>query len=164
MQNETTTTAILPDRGDSVQRSQSNISQDARLTINVSSPSPIMIPLAPLLRILLLFIALLATRALAQSGPIGWTAVPFNPPALPLAVRSPYLNSWLAQGSNSGALNNLWSNLWTIGAVCVFSCFGYECWKGGGGYRICGTAALRIGITFTRNLFSMTDEVIFHAI
>ncbi|EJC98554.1 DUF1793-domain-containing protein [Fomitiporia mediterranea MF3/22] len=49
---------------------------------------------------LLLLVILLALRAWAQSGPTSWTASPFNPPALPLAVRSPYLNVWLTQGND----------------------------------------------------------------
>ncbi|EJC98576.1 uncharacterized protein FOMMEDRAFT_170841 [Fomitiporia mediterranea MF3/22] len=48
----------------------------------------------------LLLLIILALRVQTQSGPSNWTASPFNPPALPLAVRSPYLNVWLAQGND----------------------------------------------------------------
>lgn len=41
-----------------------------------------------------------------------WTAEPFNPPAFPLAVRTPYLSCWLAQG-NQTALNDAWPTFWT---------------------------------------------------
>lgn len=44
----------------------------------------------------------------AQQGPTAWTASPFNPPSLPLAVKSPYLNAWAPLGNNSAAVNNAW--------------------------------------------------------
>lgn len=46
-------------------------------------------------------------------GPIAWTAYPFSPPALPLAVRNPYLSTWLPQGNNPAALGASWSRFWT---------------------------------------------------
>lgn len=42
-----------------------------------------------------------------------WTASPFNPPALPLAVRSPYLNTWLQQGPNPAPASAFWPGTWT---------------------------------------------------
>ncbi|KAF9464433.1 DUF1793-domain-containing protein [Collybia nuda] len=43
---------------------------------------------------------------------ITWTATPFNPPSIPLAVRTPYLSAWLPQGSGA-ALNDAWPTFWT---------------------------------------------------
>lgn len=47
---------------------------------------------------------------------LNWTAQPFNPPSIPLAVKTPYLSAWLAQGSGA-ALNDDWPRFWT-GSVC----------------------------------------------
>ncbi|KAI9066729.1 hypothetical protein FKP32DRAFT_1673575 [Trametes sanguinea] len=41
-----------------------------------------------------------------------WTAKPFNPASVPLAVRSPYLSAWLDQGQGT-ALNDAWPSFWT---------------------------------------------------
>ncbi|KAJ3971497.1 hypothetical protein EV361DRAFT_799932 [Lentinula raphanica] len=41
-----------------------------------------------------------------------WTSTPFNPPSIPLAVRTPYLSCWLPQGSGA-ALNSVWPEFWT---------------------------------------------------
>lgn len=41
-----------------------------------------------------------------------WTATPFNPAAIPLAVRTPYLSAWLPQGTGA-ALNDVWPTFWT---------------------------------------------------
>ncbi|KAF8351347.1 DUF1793-domain-containing protein [Amanita rubescens] len=41
-----------------------------------------------------------------------WTATPFNPAAIPLAVRTPYLSAWLPQGAGA-ALNDVWPTFWT---------------------------------------------------
>ncbi|KAJ7781099.1 hypothetical protein B0H16DRAFT_1710344 [Mycena metata] len=43
---------------------------------------------------------------------ISWTATPFNPSSIPLAVRTPYLSAWLAQGEGA-ALNDAWATFWT---------------------------------------------------
>jgi len=45
-------------------------------------------------------------------GNVTWTATPFNPASVPLAVRTPYLSAWLPQGRGS-ALNDGWSTFWT---------------------------------------------------
>lgn len=45
-------------------------------------------------------------------GAVNWTVTPFNPPAIPLAVRTPYLSAWLMQGEGA-ALNEAWSAFWT---------------------------------------------------
>ncbi|PAV15279.1 hypothetical protein PNOK_0904000 [Pyrrhoderma noxium] len=42
----------------------------------------------------------------------GWNPEPFNPPNLPLAVKSPYVNCWLPQGPRSATINNLWPQIW----------------------------------------------------
>ncbi|KAK7754712.1 hypothetical protein SLS62_003270 [Diatrype stigma] len=55
-------------------------------------------------------VALTAGIASAES-----TFSPTRPPSIPLAVRSPYLNSWLNAGSdggNGGYLAGEWSNFW----------------------------------------------------
>ncbi|PIL37079.1 hypothetical protein GSI_00771 [Ganoderma sinense ZZ0214-1] len=43
---------------------------------------------------------------------VTWTATPFNPASVPLAVRTPYLSAWLAQGAGT-ALNDAWPTFWT---------------------------------------------------
>ncbi|KAJ7356633.1 hypothetical protein DFH08DRAFT_770718 [Mycena albidolilacea] len=52
--------------------------------------------------------AAFALQALAAPS---WTSTPFNPPSIPLAVRSPYLNTWLPQGQGV-ALNDAWPSFW----------------------------------------------------
>ncbi|KAF8595372.1 DUF1793-domain-containing protein [Ceratobasidium sp. AG-I] len=42
-----------------------------------------------------------------------WQSTPFNPPAIPLAVRSPYLSAWLQGGDSGGRLNGQWPTFWT---------------------------------------------------
>jgi len=37
-----------------------------------------------------------------------WKSNPFVPPAIPLAVKSPYLQTWLQQGAVEGSLNSGW--------------------------------------------------------
>lgn len=54
---------------------------------------------------------------------VSWTATPFNPASVPLAVRSPYLSAWLNQGSGT-ALNADWPRFWT-GSVCLSHVFGH---------------------------------------
>ncbi|KAF8639975.1 hypothetical protein AX17_001222 [Amanita inopinata Kibby_2008] len=49
---------------------------------------------------------------LAAVRAISWTAQPFNPAAIPLAVRTPYLSAWLQQGTGA-ALNDVWPTFWT---------------------------------------------------
>ncbi|KAL5494579.1 hypothetical protein ACEPAI_40 [Sanghuangporus weigelae] len=75
--------------------------------------------LPSLLCIPFLLISLLTSTVfvLAQNGPTDWTSSPFNAPALPLAVKSPYLNTWLQQGNRPASLDTSWPNLWTIAAI-----------------------------------------------
>ncbi|KAJ7228524.1 hypothetical protein GGX14DRAFT_554614 [Mycena pura] len=63
------------------------------------------------MRLLSLACACLLPLATLVQG-IGWTATPFNPSAIPLAVRSPYLSTWLPQGAGA-ALNDVWATFWT---------------------------------------------------
>ncbi|KLO08590.1 DUF1793-domain-containing protein [Schizopora paradoxa] len=49
-----------------------------------------------------------STRPLVQA--VVWT--PFDPVALPLAVKSPYLNVWLPQGNNAQPISNTWPFHW----------------------------------------------------
>ncbi|EJD43842.1 DUF1793-domain-containing protein [Auricularia subglabra TFB-10046 SS5] len=55
----------------------------------------------------LLPVLLTASAALAA-----WTSTPFSPPSVPLAVRTPYLSTWLPQGKGT-ALNDRWPEFWT---------------------------------------------------
>ncbi|KAJ7924394.1 hypothetical protein B0H13DRAFT_1192380 [Mycena leptocephala] len=85
--------------------------------------------------------ALYALQALAAPS---WTATPFNPPSIPLAVRSPYLNAWLQQGQGV-ALNDAWPTFWA-GQV--------NAWVGlvkvdGTSYSFLGTPAVT-GSTYTK--------------
>lgn len=52
-----------------------------------------------------------------------WKATPFNPPSVPLAVRSPYLSCWLNQKGGGQQLteNNEWPTFWT-GTVRTRGC------------------------------------------
>ncbi|KAJ6520970.1 hypothetical protein DFH09DRAFT_1251159 [Mycena vulgaris] len=52
--------------------------------------------------------ALYALQALAATS---WSATPFNPPSIPLAVRTPYLSAWLPQGQGV-PLNGAWPTFW----------------------------------------------------
>ena len=65
---------------------------------------------------ILLSIIAQSTLVLAQTGP-PWIARPFNPPALPLAVRSPYVNAWHPQGNGPSAINTNWPQMWPINNV-----------------------------------------------
>lgn len=60
----------------------------------------------------LLAIGLLVISAIPSTQAASWTATPFNPASVPLAVRSPYLSCWLAQGAGT-ALNGAWPTFWT---------------------------------------------------
>lgn len=51
---------------------------------------------------------------------ISWTASPFNPASIPLAVRTPYLSAWLPQGAGV-AVNQAWPQFWASGVrSCLF--------------------------------------------
>lgn len=72
---------------------------------------------------------------------VTWTATPFNPAAVPLAVRSPYLSAWLPQGSGT-PLNGAWPTFWTGSVsdasmmsepILTVSSIVSDCWLG----RIC---------------------------
>lgn len=68
---------------------------------------------------LLLFFFSCISGVLSQTP--GQILEPFNPPSLPLIVKSPYLNSWLYQGSQSGQVNELWPHIWdeAAGVSCT---------------------------------------------
>lgn len=66
----------------------------------------------PLYTHILLALVAQVAPVFAQTGPTQWTANPFNPPSYPLAVRSPYLNSWIPQGNGPAALNTVWPQHW----------------------------------------------------
>ncbi|KAG8714064.1 hypothetical protein FRC08_012425 [Ceratobasidium sp. 394] len=54
-----------------------------------------------------------SNAAVAPRQSTTWTSTPFNPPAIPLALRSPYLSAWLQGGSGGGKLNGQWPTFWT---------------------------------------------------
>ncbi|KAJ7068407.1 DUF1793-domain-containing protein [Mycena amicta] len=56
--------------------------------------------------------SLAALCLLPLSTALSWTATPFNPSSIPLAVRTPYLSTWLPQGAGA-ALNDVWPTFWT---------------------------------------------------
>ncbi|KAL1665396.1 hypothetical protein GGF50DRAFT_126410 [Schizophyllum commune] len=66
---------------------------------------------------LLLYAPALASL-LTLANAYNWTASPINPPALPLAVRTPYLSAWLPQGTDGAgsgrALNDGWPTFWRL--------------------------------------------------
>lgn len=63
----------------------------------------------------LFFCGLAVAPVASQLRPISWSATPFSPPAYPLAVRSPYLNTWLPQGFGPTQFNvHTWPNHWNI--------------------------------------------------
>ena len=68
--------------------------------------------------VFLVQLAKLILQVAGQNGP-PWPATPFNPSALPLAVRSPYLNTWLPQGTNPPQINNYWARFWSVNQVRV---------------------------------------------
>ncbi|KAJ4287091.1 hypothetical protein N0V88_007785 [Collariella sp. IMI 366227] len=53
---------------------------------------------------------------MATNSASGSTFTPARPPAVPLAVRSPYLNAWL-QGGSGGVLPGSWPRHWTGGIL-----------------------------------------------
>jgi hypothetical protein len=53
----------------------------------------------------------LALALASLSSALSWDATPFNPASVPLAVRSPYLSTWLPQGGGA-ALNGAWPTHW----------------------------------------------------
>lgn len=53
----------------------------------------------------------LAAALAATANAVSWTATPFNPASVPLAVRTPYLHAWLPQGAGN-ALNDAWPQFW----------------------------------------------------
>lgn len=55
-------------------------------------------------------------------GAVTWSATPFNPHSVPLAVRTPYVSAWLAQGSGT-ALNDAWPTFWTGSVSAFLTCF-----------------------------------------
>ncbi|KAL1676966.1 DUF1793-domain-containing protein [Schizophyllum commune] len=66
----------------------------------------------------LLSYALAVANLLTLANAYNWTASPINPPALPLAVRTPYLSVWLPQGTDGAgsrrALNDEWPTFWRL--------------------------------------------------
>ncbi|EIW62031.1 DUF1793-domain-containing protein [Trametes versicolor FP-101664 SS1] len=73
------------------------------------------------------------------------TATPFIPPAVPLAVRSPYLSAWLNQGKGN-ALNNVWPSFWS-GTILGWAGFAKV---DGVAYGWLGTPGLPAGVNSTK--------------
>lgn len=69
---------------------------------------------------------LLGHLVIAQS-----TFTPARPPSIPLAVKSPYLSTWLPVGSDGGTLPGEWPSFYTYVVT--------------GPYRHCGVLTARIG-------------------
>ncbi|KAF7352670.1 DUF1793-domain-containing protein [Mycena venus] len=70
----------------------------------------------------LLHVASLLLLAISSTvHALSWTATPFNPSSIPLAVRTPYLSAWLPQGAGA-ALNDAWATFWT-GAIVGWAGF-----------------------------------------
>ncbi|PIL29028.1 hypothetical protein GSI_09076 [Ganoderma sinense ZZ0214-1] len=67
------------------------------------------------------FASLVAASAFGV-GAITWSATPFTPAAVPLAVRSPYLSAWLPQGAGN-ALNDIWPQFWTGNSILGWAGF-----------------------------------------
>ena len=67
--------------------------------------------LLQLLPLIQLFIV--APFAIAQN----WTANPFNPPTIPLAVKTPYLQTWSRQGGVNDSLISAWPSFRDSGSV-----------------------------------------------
>ncbi|EJC98591.1 DUF1793-domain-containing protein [Fomitiporia mediterranea MF3/22] len=105
-------------------------------------------------------IALCLEGTFAQNGPSAWTASPFTPPAWPLAVRSPYLNSWLSQGNNPASLNTEWAVQWSGGITGWYASAVVD----GQAYKLLGDAAIptvnanqtAVEFTATRTSFIFT--------
>ena len=55
-------------------------------------------------------LSLLQLLFLASFALANWTATPFVPPAVPLTVNSPYLQTWMTQGTAEGSLNSGWES------------------------------------------------------
>ncbi|KAJ7498777.1 hypothetical protein FB451DRAFT_1015143 [Mycena latifolia] len=75
---------------------------------------------------------------------LSWTATPFNPSSIPLAVRTPYLSAWLPQGTGA-ALNDVWPTFWT-GSILGWAGFVKV---DGTTYNFLGAPAVA-GTTFTK--------------
>ncbi|KAI0092705.1 hypothetical protein BDY19DRAFT_1054180 [Irpex rosettiformis] len=58
-------------------------------------------------------LTVLTVLVLGVHADTSWISTPFNPPSIPLAVRSPYLSAWMNQGPNGTALNDDWPKFWT---------------------------------------------------
>ncbi|EMD40769.1 hypothetical protein CERSUDRAFT_111353 [Gelatoporia subvermispora B] len=66
---------------------------------------------------------LLALAAALAANPVAcWTTTPFNAPAIPLAVRSPYLSTWHMNPAQP--INGNWENFWT-GTVTAWTGYAY---------------------------------------
>ncbi|TRM67680.1 hypothetical protein BD626DRAFT_104598 [Schizophyllum amplum] len=102
---------------------------------------------------------------LAARSSYAWSATPFNPASVPLAVRSPYVSTWLPQGSGK-ALNDAWATFYTGGITA---------WAGfitvdGKPFSFMGTPAAdadfekavqkSVEITSTQSIYVMTADTV----
>ncbi|KAF8585583.1 DUF1793-domain-containing protein [Ramaria rubella] len=93
----------------------------------------------------LLLVAQTIGYVLAQAiGVVGppWTASPFHPHAIPLAVRSPFLNCWARGGNGSESISNQWPSLWDMTSTLGWAMFVRV---DGIAYRVLGDAPLASG-------------------
>lgn len=50
-----------------------------------------------------------------------WASIPFNPPTVPLADRTPYLNAWITQGPNSLSDGYPSSRVFSVSGISLLS-------------------------------------------
>jgi hypothetical protein len=63
--------------------------------------------------------------------PTNWSASPFNPPSLPLAVKTPYLNAWAPLAGGSAAVNAAWPRSFfpLINVSDIVQCGRFNFWR-----------------------------------
>jgi hypothetical protein len=101
-----------------------------------------------------------AAPALSAAAPLASTFTPLRPPATPLAVRSPYLSTWLA-GDN---LPGTWPTFWTgkVAALCGIARIDGVAYVFAGSPALPGGPALTLmtqtslQLTATRSIYTLT--------
>jgi hypothetical protein len=88
-----------------------------KISYHTTSPHTSKLPMGDLYSLYTIIFFSLFSLCTTQTRP-KWSTTPLNPPSLPLAVKSPYLNTWLAQGNNPPSTGADWPTLWTNDNVC----------------------------------------------